>query len=447
MIIINGIIVTWSRPNLFLQDHALRIEDSTISEIGLQSAILEKYPNEETIDAAGQLVMPGLICAHTHFYGAYSRGMGIPGQSPSAFPEILEKLWWPLDLALDEESVRYSAWVSVLDAIRHGTTTLFDHHASPNCIGNSLDGISEVIEESGVRASLCYEVTDRNGKAGAFEGINENVRFIKRINSGKNINGRLAASFGLHASLTLSNETLEKARISIPEHAGFHVHAAEHPIDQYDSLQKSGLRVIDRLHSFGILDERTIVAHAVHVDAKEIQLLADTQTWVSHQPRSNMNNAVGIGNVESMMRMGVRMCLGNDGFSNAMLDEWKTAYLVHKLVNHDPRFMNGNTVVEMGVYQNSELATQQFGLPIGKLEEGYQADMIFIDYKPFTPLSVDNLPWHMLFGFQNSMISTTIVAGKVLMKNHEMIELDEKRIFSKAMEQAVPLWNRYNNSF
>ena len=447
MIITNGKIVTWTKPNEILEDQSILIKGNKISKIDSKENIHKENPGEEIIDAKGQYVMPGLICAHTHFYGAYSRGLAIPGDPPASFPEILSNLWWSLDKALDEKSIASSAWVCIIDAIKHGTTTLFDHHASPNAIADSLDLIAEVVEESGIRASLCYEVTDRDGEDKANLGIKENVRLINRINDGNNLDGRLSATFGMHASLTLSDETLDKCFTNAPTGIGFHVHAAEHIVDEYDSIKKSGMRVVDRLYQHKVLNEKSIVAHAVHVDAKEIDLLSKTKTWVAHQPRSNMNNAVGIGNMESMMRAGVKACLGNDGFSNTMWDEWKTTYLIHKLVNLDPRRMGGYDVVEMAIYQNSALASQQFNLPIGTITPGAQADIIFVDYLPFTELNSGNLPWHILFGMHHSMVTMTMVAGKILMKDRELVDIDEKKIFSEAYGLYKDVWKRYNQQF
>jgi len=447
MIIKNGKIVTWTNPNQILEGYAIRILGDKIAEIEKQNHLLDLYPDELIIDANNQYIMPGLICAHTHFYGAYSRGLSIPTDSPASFPEILRDLWWALDKSLDEKSTYYSAWVSIIDAIKHGTTTLFDHHASPNFIKDSLDVIADVIDESGMRASLCYEVTDRDGLQRSQDGIDENIRFIKRVNSGNNLNGRLSATFGLHASLTLSQSTLEKVKSVLPCESGIHIHVAEHPVDEYDSIKKTSKRVIDRLYDLDLLNERSIIAHAVHVDAKEVQLIANTRSWVTHQPRSNMNNAVGIGNIESMQRAGVKVCLGNDGFSNTMWDEWKTAYLVHKLVNNDPRRMNGNDIINMAIVQNSALTSSQFGLPVGKIETGSQADLIFVNYHPFTPVTSGNLPWHILFGMQHSMISTTMIAGKVLYNHHEFVEIDEEQIHAKASEYAEIVWKKYQSQF
>jgi len=439
MLIINAKLITWEKENRILEDHAILIEGDRIKDTGVSKSLVEKYPNEERLDAQGQYVMPGNICAHTHFYGAFARGMAIPGPAPKDFPEILQRLWWPLDRSLDAESIQYSVLPCLVDAIRHGTTTLIDHHASPNAIDGSLDIISEAVEEAGLRAVLCYEVTDRDGEGKMKAGINENLRFLKKEKS-----PLLAGTFGLHASLTLSDSSLALCRQAVPEDIGFHIHTAEHESDEYDSLNKTGMRVIDRLQKYGILGPRTITAHGVHFDVREMQVLLETNTWLSHQPRSNMNNGVGVAQIESMMGLGIKVCLGNDGFSNAMWEEWKTAYLLHKVHHRDPRRMGAYDVAQMAAYNNAALAQIFFpSAPIGQLVNGAFADMIFVDYHPNTLMTAGNLPWHIIFGFQPGMVTTTIVAGKILMKNRELLTLDEKEISIKAREIAPKVWERY----
>ncbi len=448
MLITNGILITWEKPNRILDGHALLVQNGKVVEIAPEAYLRERYPDEEQLDAGRQYVMPGNICAHTHFYGAFSRGLAIPAKPAENFAEILETLWWPLDESLTLEDVRYSSLVSLADAIRHGTTTLVDHHASPNAIDGSLDVIAEAVDQAGLRASLCYEVTDRGGSEKAQAGIAENVRFIERMRQGSNLDGRLAATFGLHASLTLSDATLAACQAANPAGIGFHIHVAEHSVDEYDSLAKSNLRVVDRLATFGILGPNTIVAHAVHIDPREMVQLAQSGTWVSNQPRSNMNNAVGVAPVEAMRRLGIQVGLGNDGFSNTMWDEWKAVYLVQKLWNLDPRRMNGADVAEMAIYTNSALVSQMFAVgPIGVLAPGAQADLIFVDYHPFTTLTADNLPWHILFGFNESMVTTTMVAGKLLMHQRELLTLDEAEIAARARELSANVWKRFSQKF
>jgi len=443
MLITNANLITWGAANQILENHALYVEGDRIAALGPSSELQAKHSQAEVLDARGQFVMPGNICAHTHFYGAFARGMAIPGAAPKDFPEILDRLWWRLDKALRLEDIRSSALVCLIDAIKHGTTTLIDHHASPNAIDGSLDVVAEAVKQAGLRACLCYEVTDRDGEEKAQAGIKENIRFIK--SAIRNPQSAIAGTFGLHASLTLSDKTLEACRNEWG--GGFHIHAAEHESDQYDSLQKSGTRVIDRLHKFGILGERSIVAHAVHIDHREAALLAETGTQVTHQPRSNMNNAVGAADVEGLLRLGVKVGLGNDGFSNAMWDEWKATYLSHKAAHRDPRRMNGATVAEIAVTNNAALANVFFPqAPIGVLAPGAFADIIFVNYHPTTPLSADNLPWHILFGFENSMVTTTICAGKVLMKDRRLLVLDEAEITARSRELAANLWKRIADS-
>jgi putative selenium metabolism protein SsnA len=443
LLITNGRLVTWEQENRIIEDGALLIESGRITAVGETAAMQEQCPEAEKLDANGQMVIPGNICAHTHFYGAFARGMAIPGPAPKDFPDILERLWWRLDRALLDMDVKYSALVCLVDAIKHGTTTLIDHHASPNAIDSSLDQIAEAVEQAGVRSVLCYEVTDRNGPTGTKESISENVRFLHSLKERES--QLLRGTFGLHASLSLSDETLADCVAAVQGlESGFHIHAAEHEADEYDSLNKYGKRVVQRLAEAGILGPKSIVAHAVHVNAAEKNLLCETKTWVTHQPRSNMNNAVGAADVEGMLRLGIPVCLGNDGFSNNMWAEWKTAYLMHKAAHRDPRRANGMDIVQMAVYNNSALTNVFWPeLPIGRLEAGAAADVIFVDYQPTTPLTVGNLPWHIIFGFESSMVTTTIVAGKILMKDRELLTLDEAEITARSRELAAGVWGRY----
>jgi putative selenium metabolism protein SsnA len=442
MLITHARIATLGDDPQLLDDGALLIRDGKIAALDTTMALATQYPHEERLDADGQLALPAMLCGHTHFYGAFARGWAYPGPPATRFSEILERLWWRLDRALTLDDVRYSALVCLADAVRHGATTLIDHHASPNAIDGSLDVLAEAVVRSGIRVSLCYEVSDRDGPARAAEGIAENVRFLRRMHADPQ--PQLAATFGLHASLTLSDATLADAVAAAAGlETGFHIHAAEGIEDVEDSLAKSGKRVIHRLHDAGILGPRSIVAHAIHVDESEMDVLADTGTWVTHQPRSNMNNAVGFAQVETMLAHGVRVALGNDGFSNNMVAEMKTTYLGHKLVQRDPRAMPADLVFRLAYPANAELAhifwpTQ----PLAKLAPGAMADLILVDYKPTTPLTAGNLPWHILFGYEASAITTTISAGHILMQNRRLLTLDEEAITARSRELAAALWAR-----
>lgn len=442
MIITNGTIITWGEPNEILEGQDLLIQDGLIAAIGAKGSFKADYPREELLDADGQLVMPGNICAHTHYYGAFARGMAIPGNPPANFSEILAQLWWKLDKALDEDGIRYSALVCLTDAIKYGTTTLFDHHASPNFIEGSLDIEHDAIVEAGLRTSICYEVTDRDGNERAMAGVRENGRFISRVLRGQ-ANPLVKAQFGLHASLTVSDATLEACLAENNGRVGFHSHASEGAVDEEDSLKKYGVRVIKRFADRGVLGAKTILAHGVHADDNEIELLWQSQTWLTHQPRSNMNNAVGVARIPEMLRRGVKVALGNDGFSNAMWQDWNEAYLIQKQAHLDPRVMGGYDVVKMAITNNSQLATETYdNLRIGRVEKGAAADLILVDYHATTPMTTGNLPWHILFGFRDGMVTATMVAGKLLMKDRKLLTLDEAEIAAKSREIAARTWTR-----
>lgn len=441
MIIHNATIITFDETNRIIADGAVRYTGATIEAVGTSREVLAAHPDDERWDAAGMLLMPGQICAHTHFYGAFARGMYIPGPPAKDFPEILQTLWWKLDKALDLEGVRSSAEVCLVDAIRNGTTTLIDHHASQRAIDGSLDVIGDAVVQSGLRAALCYEVTDRDGADAAQAGVHENVRFRRRVEGAHDWHqGRLAATFGLHASLTLSDATLAQCAAASER---FHIHVAEHPADEYDSLEKSGQRVVERLHAFGITGPGTIMAHCVHIDAWEMALLAETGVFVSHQPRSNMNNAVGAASITPMLRKGMPVCLGNDGFSNDMFTEMKVADLLQKAAHSDPRYLGADKVIQMAIMNNRRLAATFFAQPVGIVAPGAYADLILLDYYPTTPLSSANLPWHLLFGVSGGHVHSTIAQGVILMRGRELLTLDEATIAARSRRMAQATWERY----
>jgi putative selenium metabolism protein SsnA len=446
MLVTNARLITWEAPNRILEDSAILVTGGRIAEIGPSGQLEERHPVEPRLDARGQYVMPGSINAHGHFYSALVRGMSIPGDPPFSLPTILQKLWWPFDKALREEDVRASALVTLIDAIRHGTTTMFDHHSSPNFVDGSLDVIADAVEQAGARAVLCFETTDRDGEARALAGIAENARFIDRCRRGDVGSGLVAANFGMHACMTLSEETLARCREAAPLDAGFHIHLAEHEYDQYRSLAMSGIRSADRLQRHGLLNERTIGAHAIHLDAREVEIIAETGTWLSHQPRNNMNAVDGIADVESYLRAGVGVCIGNDGLSYTMWKEWEFAYMAQKIKFRDSRRLPGDQLLRMGVYNNAALASTYFpDAPLGIIIPGAWADLIFVDYHPTTPLTVENLPSHIVFGFNESMVTTTIVNGRVLMRDRVLLTLDEEAITARSRELAPALWQRYED--
>ena len=448
----NGTVITLGTENRLIEQGAVLVRDNRIAAIDTGTLLRQLHPDADYIDANGGLIMPGFLCAHTHFYGAFARGMAIPGDPPRNFPEILERLWWRLDKLLTLEDTRASAEVFMADAIRHGTTCVVDHHASPNAIEGSLDVIADAVEQAGIRACLAYEVSDRDGLAVTADGIRENERFIRSLRAERRQQaeaGMIAASYGLHASFTLNPATLERCAVGGADSGvGFHIHVAEDISDEHDSISHYGMRVVDRLEKAAILGPRSIAAHCVRVQRGEIGILARTHTNSVHNPRSNMNNAVGRAPVEEMVRAGVNVGLGNDGFSMNMMQEMKTAYLLHKLALVDPRAMPGDLVLNLAFAHNAHIMKAVFSpfcanFPrVGELSVGAAADIVVLDYLPPTPLSSDNFPWHLIFGMDGHHVNSTMVAGRWLMRNRQLLTIDEAHIHAQAKELSQALWNR-----
>src|SRR5436190_10570394 len=398
----NGTVVTLGSDNQLLEQGAVLVQGSRIAAIGSDTDLRQQYPNAQYVDANGGLIMPGFLCTHTHFYGAFARGMAIPGEPPRNFPEILERLWWRLDKLLTLEDIRASAEIFMADAIRHGTTCVVDHHASPNAVDGSLDVIADAMEQAGMRACLAYEVSDRDGPAVIEAGIRENERFIRALRGERRQQaeaGMIAASYGLHASFTLSPATLERCAVGGADSGvGFHIHVAEDISDENDSVTRYGMRVADRLEANHILGPRSIAAHCVHVNSGEMGRLAETHTNSVHNPRSNMNNAVGRAPVEEMLRTGVNVGLGNDGFSMNMMQEMKAAYLLHKLALEDPRVMPGELVLNLVFQHNARIMDAVFSpfspdFPrVGELSPAAPADPLLLDYLPPPPPPSPPLP-------------------------------------------------------
>lgn len=448
----NGTVVTLGAGNQIIERGAVLVRGERIAAIDAGATLRQQYPQAEYVDAADGLIMPGFLCTHTHFYGAFARGMPASGPAPRNFLEILNSLWWRLDKLLTLEDCRASAEMFLVDAIRCGATGVVDHHASPNAVDGSLDVIADAVEQAGIRACLAYEVSDRDGPAVIDAGIRENERFIRSLRHERRSlaeRGLLAASYGLHASFTLSPTTLERcAAAGADLGVGFHVHVAEDSFDEVDSLDRYGVRVAERLQAANILGPRSIAAHCIHLDSGEIGRLAGTCTSSVHNPRSNMNNAVGRAAVEEMVAAGVNVGLGNDGFSMNMMQEMKAAYLLHKFALADPRVMPADLVLKLAFEQNANIMAAIFApfspdFPrVGELSVGAAADLVLLDYLPPTPLTSGNFPWHLIFGMDAHHVNSTMVAGRWLMRNRQLLTLDEARIHARTRELSQALWKQ-----
>jgi len=453
VIIRNARVLTFDGANRVLDNADVEIgDDGAIKRVeGVGGRVLGVGPGDPTpshptpshpvIDARGRLLMPALINCHTHLYSTLARGIALPGPAPKNFPEILKKLWWRLDRALNPDDVYYSALVGLVDAAKNGVGTLVDHHSSPNACAGSLDQVERAFREVGLRGVLCYETSDRDGPAKAQAALAENVRFIER--AGRAGDGLVSASFGLHASFTLSDRTLRQA-VEAEETlgAGFHIHVAEDRSDLDHARRRFKKTVVARLRDLGVMTDRTLAAHCIHVTAADVAALARLGAKVAHNPQSNSNNAVGIARLIELMKAGVLVGLGSDGYSPRMWEEFKTAFHLQKLRTGDPRVGYAEAYAA-ALLNNRTIAKQLWGMDVGRVEAGARADLILVDYYPPTPLDAGNVFGHLLFGIANAPVDTLIVDGRVVLQDKRCVAVDEPAVAERATRQAKALWQRF----
>ena len=416
----------------------LRIQDGHVVKRG---ARLRANADDEVIDLSGKLVLPGMVCAHTHLYSALARGMPAPPRLPGNFTEILELLWWRLDGALDEETIYWSAIAGAMDAARAGTTCLFDHHASPSHIKGALGIVREALAGIGLRGALCYEITDRGGARKRMAGINESGDFARLTNepiqpsTATDSAPQFRALIGAHASFTLSDEALAACAAMMQESgAGLHIHVAEDRCDVDHAQANYRTGVVERLARFGALNDQTILAHGVHLSKRDIRIAREAGVWFAHNPRSNMNNQVGYAPVS---KFGDRVVMGTDGIGADMFDEARFAFFKGR----DARLAAGADAWLEVLANNQRLASQTFGVEMGTLNEGAAADLVVMDYQPPTPLTAENLAWHLIFGMSSAMIESVMVAGRFIIRERRAA-YPEAALYERARQAAAKLWKK-----
>lgn len=391
-----------------------------------------EIPTTSTVNCTDCLIVPGLVVGHTHLYSGLAAGMPLPKSPAGSFKEILEKIWWQLDQAMDEETLRASVLAAAIAAIRCGVTCVIDHHESPNFIDGSLDVIADVLEDLGLRGLLTYGATDRHGEAGARAGLEESVRFAKKAADSPTLRGAI----GLHAPFTCSDDTLAQAAdLTRSNGLWLHTHAAEGPDDQRAARERWNARLFSHLDQLGMVGPRSLFAHAVDLDDEEAALLKDRKAWVTHQARSNMNNGVGFAH---RIRNLEKVALGTDGIDNDVVRELQTAFLRGREHTGPSVWPDPVRMLAKG----HRLASDLFEVPFGSLAPGAAADLAIISYDAPTPLTAETLGAHLLFGWSGAAVRDVFVAGRAVMRNRRIVGIDDRSVLFSCREQAERLWER-----
>lgn len=422
-----------------LDPPSLRPSDVAVVN-GRVAAEGDAEPGADAIDCTGCLVIPGNVCAHHHLYSALARGMPYRLEPPRDFLQVLRRVWWRLDRALDESSILHSAFVGGGDALLAGTTTIVDHHASPNAIDRSLEWLDRGLRGLGARRILCYEVTDRDGLDRTAAGLEETQLRLKEHASTGHVEPLLRTMVGAHASFTMSAETLA-ACVSLADEfdVGIHVHVAEDAVDERDSEARFGRRVIERIADAGALSDRSLLAHCVHVDEREMALIRESGAWVAHNARSNMNNRVGRAPVG---RLGDRVVLGTDGIDGDMFAESQAAYW--RAREDDPSISPSWVLGRLAA--GAAFAGRAFDEPLlGRIEPGAPADLVVLDYDPPTPLTAENLAGHWVFGLSARDVRDVVVGGSVVVRDRRLVRVGEAELRAHSQAAAQELWRRMDD--
>ncbi|HEY2510112.1 MAG TPA: amidohydrolase family protein [Polyangiaceae bacterium] len=384
------------------------------------------------IDAHRCVVTPAFTVGHTHLYSSLACGMPPPDVSPASFPEILARVWWKLDRALDDELVSCSALVGAIEAARRGVACVIDHHSSPRAIHGSLDRIAESLHRVGIRAALCYETSDRDGKSTRDAGLAENARFA--CGPAGDRTSYLRAMTGAHAPFTLEDETLEAlADLSTRRSAPLHVHVAEDPTDLADAARRR-TSLGARLQRMGAYRPGALIAHAVHLDARDREELARAGAWIATNARSNMNNAVGLSPAT-----GSHVVLGTDGIGADMLAEAHAHFLRHAEAKDG---LAGEALPRLVAAQRLSALLFDGVDRARRVAPGERADLAILEYDPATPMTAENLAGHVLFGWSSACVRDTMVAGKFVLRQREVQGVDAHAVAACARDAATRLWSR-----
>lgn len=429
-------LITGDVDRLFLPGGYLLVDGDRVAAVGVCGD--EALPEADVRhDLAGRILMPGMISSHCHFYGQFVRGMPL-SEPIYNWQQYLSRMWWRVDKALDERQTYYSALMGLVEGLKAGTTTYFDHQASPNYITGSLDTIERAMRAVGGRGCLAYEVTDRDGAERAARGIAENERYIRAHQAEGD---RFRGIFGLHASYSLSAETLERSSaVGNALNAGFHIHMAESEADVSDCYRRFDMHVVERLHEAGILGEKTITAHNVHLKPRHFGILRETGVTAAHNVQSNTNTAVGICPVVPLMDAGVHVALGGDGYTYDLFTELGFASIQQHIGQNDCSVFSGKQILDMAFTNNQRLAKRIFGYEVGVLRPGAAADFLILDYDPPTPLYAGNVLSHMTSGFSGH-VDTVVCDGETVVERHHCTRVDEKEIFAGCRAEAQRLWD------
>ncbi|MFH1319512.1 MAG: amidohydrolase family protein [Bacteroidota bacterium] len=403
----------------------IKVEDGKKGKIQF-IPVSEGIPDENelqadtVLDCTGKFVTKSFGCGHHHVYSALAAGMPPPKKKPGNFLEILKYVWWTLDKCLNKEMIEASALVTAIACVKNGVTFVIDHHSSPNCIEGSLEIIARAFDRVGVSHLLCYEISDRDGLDIADKGLKETEEYLQKHQG----------LVGLHASFTVGESTLKKAiALADKYNSGIHVHVAEDLYDQKHCMEEFGKRLIPRYYEAGALRfSKTILAHCIHLDVIEKQIVKMSNAYVVQNTESNLNNNVG--NFDSR-GLGENIMLGTDGMHSDMLRSAKAAFIAGQGIDDIDlqeayrRFRNIHNYISNNGFDGDG-----------------ENNLVVLDYDIPAELNHDNFSKHFIDCIESKHVRHVISSGKLIVKDRQVQTVNEAEILTSSKETATKLWER-----
>jgi len=439
LLVRGGVTVTMDQKRRVIRDSAVAVEDGRVLGVGPTEEISSGFRTDEVIDAKGCIIMPGLICAHTHLYGIALRGSGLNVKPPSDFLQILQRIWWPVDEALTNEDAYATTLAAGIESLMNGTTCFADTYSAPNSIEGSLDHIAKASNEVGIRGIISFEATERRSEQEGTRGLQESLRFI-----GRKDKGRAMGMVSLHAPFTVTDELIAHGVEAIEKHhVPLTIHVSEGPGDVYHNMERYGIRSVERLHDSGLLSPRSVLAHCVHLDDREIELISKSSANVAHNPMSNMLNAVGVSPLLEMMDHGVNVGLGNDGYIFDMFENMRAAYLLQRVSRRNPNRPSPQEVIEMCTVN----AARAYGLDsLGSIEVGKRADLIVVRPSYMATPYSGSVYGYVVNGLRGSDVRDVVIDGEVVVRDKKVLKVDVRRSEARVLKTMDRLWRRLGSS-
>ncbi len=415
----------------------VRVVADRVADVAPHADLRQQYPDDSLWDAAGQVLSPGFVNAHSHLYGVLAHGIPLH-RAPSDFWAFLKQFWWPLvEDGLDHAMIAAATDLQCARMLKSGVTSFYDCTEAPHAVPGVLPVQAEIVQRHGIRGVLSFEATERVSKENGQLGLRENVELIESVKADEA--GLVSGLICFHTTFTCSADFIRQAFELGREHGvPVHMHCAEGTHEPDYTLKHFGQRPLLYYDSLGVAGPDMLASQCVQIDQAEIELMAERGIRMTHMPLSNCEVGGGIAPVPQLADAGVTVGLGSDGYIDNFFEVVRGAFLIHKANHCDPRVMPADQVW----FHATEGGAQALGLNgVGRLARGWKADMQLIDLTTLpTPPTAHNLYEQLVLYRNDHDVRAVLVDGAVRVQSSEVTGTDMAQLIARTREQARRLW-------